>query len=139
MMEQTLKYIMARHKLQINNLKRAEQVELLEREGFVRINKTLLNSPGYTPNDRLEELILRGPDISYDYLLKLNSYDMSEETVDETKNKIESDRKYLAEMMKPDKFPGARLWLKELDILDELVKRARRESWLAWEVKPKWS
>lgn len=96
--------------------------QLLKIHEFPGINVSVLNSPGYTDNDVLEQKILIIDE--YDYILDLKERELTKSALLKRLNNLEKYKneytiisKYLSE--KP--FAGASLWLSEIDTLIKLI------------------
>jgi DNA topoisomerase-2 len=104
---------------------------ILEKEKYDKINETLLKSPKFTPTELLEELILRQSS-SYNYLLTLNNIDKSAGNSKKRKELLNNKEKELKELensIKKDIFPGASIWLKELDTLEKIINEGFKTNW----------
>lgn len=102
--------------------------KLLDKKDYVRINRTHLETPAYIKTDKLEAYILE--DASYDYLLKLNDLDRLDIPNQKRCDKLGEFEKELVDLNKRDKyFKGARLWLKEIDAVEIIIKNAMKYGW----------
>lgn len=137
--ENQIRFAENRHQYHFNDIKTNKQIAILTEEKYQKIDHALLDKPGYTAVNKLEELILNSEKSSFQYLLKMNSSDFSTEGIEHLKEYLKKCRKDKKKLYNEEnKFPGAHLWLEELDILDSLVTTAREKTWHAWEVKPVW-
>lgn len=138
LLNEKLKFISRREKIKISGLKRNEQVVLLEKEKFIKINHNLLEKPMYITVADMRPQILDGKKSNHEYLRNMNADDLS----DEGKLDLEQEMKKLNEDLMVFKAPGAifNLWKKELIILDKIVKVGQTHpcGWLAWEPKKNW-
>jgi hypothetical protein len=120
----------------LNEIDEEDQVALLEDNKYIKLHDELLKSPKYTDISQLEELILRGPKVSFKYLLMMNSYDFNNKGVKTMKDKLNKYKKELQELQHKDIVK--KTWLKELKNLDKIIETARKYGWDHWDVKPKW-
>lgn len=116
--------------------------ETLEKEKYDKINEVLLKSPKYTPIDELEKQILYSNAASYTYLLSLNSIDKSANNSRKRKELLKEKEKRLNEIEKQckmDTFPGASIWLNEINKLENILENGFATNWNAnlWEYEYK--
>jgi len=112
-----------------------EQINIIESQGvYPKFNKTVLDNPKYTSNDNLENKIFHEK-TNYNYLLTLNSLNMTDASV--KKYKLQKS-KYEDEivMLKMDdpitgtvKFKGAKIWMTELIQLEKIIKKGFLDNW----------
>lgn len=138
MLKEKLRFAHHRHEYRLNEMGKKQQEKVVQEQKYQTIDHGLLERPKFTRVSQLENLILNGPGASWDYLLKMNSLSMNTEGIKKMTNKIAELEAEVAELTKPEKFPGCRAWLSDLKTLAEVVKKGRREGWGAWDVKPKW-
>jgi hypothetical protein len=67
----------------------------------------------------------------------MNSLDCNTEGIDTLKKKYTECADELKRLMQPD--AATNIWLDELAKLDDIVLRARKEGWGAWEPKRNWT
>lgn len=104
----------------------------LEIEKYDKIDEDTLKSPKYTLVSELEDKILRGSSATYTYLLSLNNIDKSEANSLKRKTLLEDKEKQLKKLeksYKEDIFPGASLWLTELDNLENILSYGFKTNW----------
>ena len=92
---------------------------------FPKINSGLLNSPGYTNNDILENKLLQSEDATYDYILDLKERDLTKTSLQKRKNNCDKHKlelNYINKYLDEKPFPGSSLWLQEIDILLSKLK-----------------
>lgn len=133
-LEQQLLYVAKRESLNLSSKTKKEQNEILKI--FTKIDHGMLDHPSYTPCDKLEDLILRGDNASYEYLRKMDADDLSDEGVASLKEKLEKSRALLADLSAPN--ANITLHLRELETLEAVVRKGHSEGWLAWEPKKVW-
>jgi hypothetical protein len=106
--------------------------QTLEREGYDRINESLLKSPKFTPTCQLQDLILNSGAATYTYLLSLSHIDKSAGNSKKRKDTLKTKEAELAELtksIKSDSFPGASIWLRELNHLEKVIKEGFQTNW----------
>jgi DNA topoisomerase-2 len=105
-------------------------VECLTKDKYQKINETVLRSPKYTPVDILKKEILSGSAASYTYLLSLNNLDRSAGRSKKRQESLNQKKSLLKELRKPDpRFPGASLWIRELDALEKILTEGFKNNW----------
>lgn len=131
-MENIIRYIEVCNAMNLSKKKYAEMSELIGRENFDKIHNAKLNQPKFTPTEQLEEVILRGSKANYDYLLDLSDRKKSEESlanfVEDLEN-LKEELEKLNEIASQGRFPGATIWEKELDQLEDMIKYGQRTFW----------
>lgn len=111
----------------------AEQILSTRSPPYPRLDKSLIESPEYTPVEQLEELATEGPNASYNYLLNTTDRDKLSRAIAQREEKIaklEHELKSLEEKSKLGAFPGAKIWHEELDELEKVINEGRATSWL---------
>ena len=106
--------------------------EILESEKYNKINETLLKSPKFTPTMELETLILYSSGATYNYLLSLSNIDKSAGNSKKRKEQLQSKKQELSELkksIKVDMFPGATIWLNELEYLEKVINEGFKTNW----------
>lgn len=119
--------------LSLPKKKIAEMIAALAGANYDKFAHGKLNNPKFTPTEKLEEVILRGPKASYDYLLNLSDKRKSEEALEEYKQdlaKAEADLEELNRKAAEGRFPGAAIWEEELEQLEKVLKRGQATDWL---------
>lgn len=130
--ENILRYIRECNDMQMSRRRASEMDSVLEARGYPRLNLGLLNSPGFTPNSQLRDALTTGPDCDYRYLLRISDADKSAESVVKWEEKLNAARDELIQFTKranQGRFPGAQLWLDELDQLEAVITEGRRTNW----------
>lgn len=118
--------------LVLSGRKRSEQIRILEERGFIRIRVSRLQNPEFTPTDQLEEEIL-GKGADYGYLLNMSDSKKSAECIEKYAKKLNSAQRALREyesLSQSGGFPGAKIWLRELDKLEHEIREGRPTDWL---------
>jgi len=114
------------------NTELSEMKLKLEKEKYDKINKDILMSPKYTPVSELEYIVLHGNGATFTYLLSLSSIDKSKAKSQKRKDQIklkENKLKELQNSLSTDRFPGASLWMAELDHLEKVLRIGFETNW----------
>lgn len=129
--ENIIRYIRESNAYQMSKRTSADQVRLLAAEKYDKMNTARISSPKFTPNEDLEQVVLRGPKANYSYLLAISDSKKSEEALNERMEELEALRKELAALNNEQgRFPGATEWVAELDKLERVIKEGQRTAWL---------
>lgn len=135
-LQNMLRFCKEREDYDINGKSAKFQIGIITEHEYQPIDSTLLDTPAHTKIRKLENLILKGPNAKYNYLLKMNSIDFSEESQAKYESEI---KKYKKQMRIFEEDPtGSAMWLTELGKLDKVMKTARTKGWAAWDVKRNW-
>jgi DNA topoisomerase II len=106
--------------------------KILEEKKYVKLDSALINSPQYTPIEKIEELALRGPRISFSYIFNLKESDKWISSYEKYKKRLIDLKSELDEMIKHlnDKpFAGASIWKSEIDIATSKIKEGVATHW----------
>jgi DNA topoisomerase-2 len=107
---------------------REERDEILLRENYKKLDKSLIENPKYVSVDELEFLAKEGPGAKWKYLLEMNYGTLGKEKYEEREKELKDLRRKLEE--KDDTpFVGARTWLKELDELEKVYLDGVERKW----------
>lgn len=106
---------------------------ILTEHKYKIFNKTMLNNPKYTEVKELRPMITEEKyGANYDYLLSLSYRDLTKNAYQKRAEKIkalEKRQRYL-EDDETSLFPGANIWLHELDECEEAIKQGKASGWL---------
>lgn len=125
--ESIIKYIKISNKLNISSIE--DDIiasEVLANNSFPKINSSLLSSPGYINNDSLENSLLHSEEATYDYILDLRERDLTINALTKRQKNIEkyiNDHNVIKSYLNESPFPGATLWLQEIDSLLKILNR----------------
>jgi DNA gyrase/topoisomerase IV subunit B len=113
--------------------------KILSENKYVMYNHAVLENPRFTSVEELIKLITID-DVSYEYLLRLNYRDLTKDAYEKREKKInelEDRLKYLLD----DKgmFKGAKIWLKELEELEDAIDKGLKSEWFYGENKFKFA
>jgi DNA gyrase/topoisomerase IV subunit A len=125
--ESIIKYIELSNKLNIPKVNDEEKVvEILLQNNLPQINNTLLNSPMYTSNDKLRDLLLHSKDATFDYILNLKERELTKQAVNDriTKlNKIKEEYNKWNNYLHEKPFIGSSIWLEEIETLLKFINK----------------
>jgi len=106
-------------------------IGILSKNKYAIFNHTLLDNPKFTSIKELVELITSAKyGADYDYLLRLSYRDLTEEAYDKREARIkelEQRLKYLLD--DSGQFKGAKIWLQELEELEEAIRCGMASGW----------
>ena len=125
------KYLLAG--LDMKNLEESEMEAMLSGLGYPKIYTGIMNNPGFEPTERLMELFLAGPKISYNYILDTTERGKSKAKIASVAQSYEKVRAEIADFERiaaNEKFPGQKYWMEELDILEREVALGIKTQWL---------
>lgn len=115
-----IRYITESNTLNISSMNDdTSAINLLQKNKYPKINLSLLTSPMYVSNDKLEYLLLN-EDANYDYILDLRERDLTKfalATKKISRDKHNTERTKILEYLNETPFAGASLWRQEIDNL----------------------
>lgn len=103
----------------------------LKTDGYVQINEKQVNNPGFTATGDLKEKVF-GEGANYNYLIDLTDRKKSAESLQKYEEELEKLRKTLEATYASNRkgeFPGADMWLKELDELEFVYYDGVESGW----------
>ena len=108
--------------------------KILSGNKYDKFDKSLLLSPKYLLANQLKENILNGPNVSYNYIMDLTYRQTLSEACEKRSAELEAERKTLAELQKDcdeskGHFTGQKAWLRELDIIEPIIKNGVKNGW----------
>jgi DNA gyrase/topoisomerase IV subunit B len=114
-----------------NKISEDEASVILKTHKYDILNHVLLESPKFTSVKKLIELItLAKHGASYDYLLRMSYRDLTEDAYTKRDKKIkelQNRQVYLRD--ETGSFPGAKIWLKELEELESAITSGMATGW----------
>lgn len=119
-LKEVIKFVKNYNKYNFGSMDEKKAIFVLERDGYIKCNKTLLDNPEFTPLSMLEKLILRS-NLSYNYLLNIGPRQClksAREKRVECLTELEKKLKYLEQ---PNTLEN--MWLEELSELKNLLTR----------------
>lgn len=135
--ENIIKFVDEYKTLSLARLSDEEAYELLTAGGYIQFNIKLLNDPKLTPTDKLKEYILQ-TDISYDYIYDIREKDKMIPAIKARNEKLIKLKTKLQELnAKADlgAFPGAQIWLDELNAAEKIIREGFNTNWDFGEVR----
>ena len=130
MLENIQKFSKNHDKYNITNKTTEEMAnKILETNSYAKFNHSILESPKFTNISEFIKVITE-IDASYDYLLRLSYRDLTANNFNKREEKIKeyTERlKYLED--ETGKFKGAKIWLKELEELENAIKQGLNSEW----------
>ena len=126
-----IRYIEQCREMKIPNRPIAEMEQILVDNNYLRINEQILASPGFISNDELRDnILIHGA--NFRYLLDLSDRKKSVESLAKFANKLrdlEEEYAIFSADSSSGAFPGAKIWLRELDQLAEVIHYGRKTNW----------
>jgi len=108
-----------------------EMIQLLVKHQYKIYNVTLLNNPKYTALTDIVRLVTSEDEgANYNYLINMSYRDLTEESYDKRQLRIKhllNRQQYLLD--ETGLFPGAKIWLVELDELEAAIKTGQATEW----------
>jgi DNA topoisomerase-2 len=138
--ENIIRYIENYDDLKIQKIKKQKAIEILEANKYDRFQTAILSSRGhikvpedrYLKNNELTPFIVNSPDATYSYLLRTSDENKLSEEIEERKAELEKLKakrdKYVTSMNIGD-FPGANIWLDEIEELQKIIKWGQSTRW----------
>jgi DNA topoisomerase-2 len=126
-----IRYVNETKELSIVKIGIETAINILEKGNYNKINTTLLDRPGFTPVEELKYKILNEK-ASFDYLLETRDIDKLDHAIKARNAKLEKliqKLNELNEQAQEGKFPGAKIWLNELDQLEKIIKMGFETNW----------
>ena len=114
-----------------NKTSEAATIEILKKEKYIIFNHTILENPRFTSVQLLKDLILlEKHGATYEYILRMTVRDLTENAYNKREARIAElleRKKYLID--DEGLFPGAKLWLVELDELEKVIHEGLASEW----------
>jgi DNA topoisomerase-2 len=126
--------------INVSRMSKKAQDEVLSEANYVRYNTGALRANKHIPTHILRDTILTH-NASYEYLLVVSDSKKSTEAIEKLATKIsdkENEIKKYIELSSRGRFPGAEIWLQELDMLEVEIKIGRPTKWLYEDKKKKY-
>ena len=132
-LQNIVRYVRASNDMQFSTRRRADMVARLEADRYDRVWESLLRAPKFTQNADLAHAITKSDNADYSYLLKLSDDAKSAESLEQFEARLakkQEERNVFAAQASGGRFPGALMWLEELNELERRVIEGRRTDWL---------
>ena len=116
--------------------------KILTEAKYDKFDKTLLLSPKYLLVAQLKDSILNSSSSSYNYIIDLTYRQTLSEACEKRLVELSNEKKTLAELQKDcdeskGHFTGQKAWLRELDIIEPIVKNGVKNGWDRLKKPPK--
>ena len=100
-------------------------------ENYHQYNEQIIINPEYIPINKIIYAAKQDPNsISYEYIYNLKQKDVMQEAIKKRNNEINNLKKKIKELTKEWKyFKGDRLWLKELDKIENVIQKGLSLGW----------
>lgn len=139
--EMIIRFIDEYPRLGLIGARRADMPEILTNAGFRSINRSVISRDSYhydptgrkTVDESVASIEERAystvPKPDFDYLLNIRAWDISAEKRIKSEEKVAKLRRELADLDDYGKFPGEKMWQRELNILEEVCREGLRTKW----------
>lgn len=118
--KEVIKFVEKYNKYKFGSMDEKKAIAVLNKDKYIKCNKTLLDNPEFAPVSKLEELILRG-DSSYNYLLNIGPRQCLKSAREKRAERLAELEKKLNYLEKPNTLEN--MWLGELAELKELLTK----------------
>lgn len=118
-LENTIKFIENHKSYHLSKNTNEVIDKILLENGYIKINKSIIDSPGLTKNEELEGLILNEK-ASFGYLLNLSYMKMNKDSYDRNVEKLKDLRQKLEFYQKDNVYKE--IWLNEINELTKVLK-----------------
>lgn len=113
MLENILRFIENHEKYNLSKLSDDKAESILDKNKYIRLNKSIIESPGLIKNDQLEIAIQTN--VSYDYLLNLSYRKMNDVSYNNYKKKLKDEKDLFKYYSTPNIYKT--IWHQEIDTL----------------------
>lgn len=130
MMENIIKYIT--NKTMMNMMKLKDMELYLEHNGYTKLWHTKIKDPEFIPTNDIVNVVTNSRESNYDYLIGLSDRNKSDESLVLYYNKLtklKTKKQDIENKSNLGRFPGAAIWLQELDELAKTIKFGRQTNW----------
>lgn len=132
-LENIIRYIELTTAMNMPKRKVAEMEKILAENGFTKYHHGKITKPKFVPTDDLMTVIMAGKKATYNYLLDMSDRKKSEESLANYKKQLaEAQAQLLSMRVKAaeGRFPGAAIWIDELNTLENVIREGHRTNWL---------
>ncbi len=114
-----------------NSMSEEKAKNILKENNYQIFNHTILDNPRYTSIQELKDLITREDNgASYEYILRMSYRDFTKEAYNKRQKRIEELQKRQEYILDDGGlFPGAKIWLLELDELELAITEGLKTQW----------
>ncbi len=118
MLENIIRFIENHEKYNLSKLSDDKIDKILIQNKYQKLNKSIIDSPGFIKNDKLEYYIIN--DANFDYLLNLSYRKMNDTNYNNYKKKLDEEKKQFTYYNQPDIYKT--IWIDEIDLLYKNMK-----------------
>ncbi len=118
MLENIIRFIENHEKYNLSKLSDDKADNILSKNKYIKLNKSIIDSPGLIKNQNLENSITNNS--NYDYLLNMSYRKMNEVNYNNYKIKLEEEKKLYTYYSQTDIYK--KIWNEEIDILYNNMK-----------------
>jgi DNA topoisomerase-2 len=118
MLENIIRFIENHETYNLSKISDDKADSILSKNKYVRLNKSVIESPGLIKNDKLEISITENT--NYDYLLNMSYRKMNDQSYNSYKNKLKEEKDLYKYYSKPDVYKS--IWIEEIDMLHKNMK-----------------
>jgi hypothetical protein len=138
LLKNKIKFAVNRKLYDLNDIEEEAQVKILDDYKYTKLDHNLILNPKYTRYEELKELVLNSDKSSFDYLLLMNSRDMSTRSINLMKDKLKKIKNNIRVLKQ---LGPMKIWKNELSKLDEIVNKVQTspKRWRAWDLDYKFN
>ncbi len=118
MLENIIRFIENHEKYNLSKLSDDKADNILSKNKYIKLNKSIIDSPGLIKNQNLEHSIINNS--NYDYLLNMSYRKMNDVSYNNYKTKLEEEKKSYTYYSQKDIYKT--IWNEEIDILYKNMK-----------------
>ena len=118
MLENIIRFIENHETYNLSKISDDKADSILSKNKYVRLNKSVIESPGLIKNDKLEISITENT--NYDYLLNMSYRKMNDQSYNSYKNKLKEEKDLYKYYSKPDVYKS--IWIEEIETLHKNMK-----------------
>ena len=118
MLENIIRFIENHETYNLSKISDDKADSILSKNKYVRLNKSVIESPGLIKNDKLEISITENT--NYDYLLNMSYRKMNDQSYSSYKNKLKEEKDLYKYYSKTDIYKS--IWIEEIETLHKNMK-----------------
>jgi DNA topoisomerase II len=118
MLENIIRFIENHEKYNLSKISDEKADDILSKNNYIKLNKSIIEAPGLIKNDKLEACIIN--DASYDYLLNISYRKMNDTNYNNYKKKLEEEKEQFKYYNQKDIYK--KIWIGEIDVLHKNMK-----------------
>jgi DNA topoisomerase-2 len=124
MLENIIRFIENHETYNLSKLSDDKADIILIKNKYIKLNKSVIESPGLIKNDNLEKLITE--DGNYDYLLNLSYRRMNDTNYNNYKKRLEEEKEQFKYYNQPNIYKT--IWINEIELLHKNMKEGLKSS-----------